>query len=123
MYVQRSIINETQIIIVQTVFDHYVGVDHLPYLFRALYDLVSRWKFFSTQLNVTGQSQIEKDGGTVEICFVLVLQRWLKGGKASWKTLMRVIARPTGGNYPVLAHEIANAYEGTYVYMNPHVSP
>ena len=63
-------------------------------------------------LNVKERGQIHRNSTSVDDALALMLQVWLKSGKASWKKLLKAIAAPTAANNKRLAKDIANSYDG-----------
>jgi hypothetical protein len=86
--------------------------EHLPFLFRALHSLASKWHGFCLQLDVKELDQIERNGTKVDDCLVLGLQSWLKDVHVSWRQLIRAIYQPAGGGNPRLARDVAHSFKG-----------
>ena len=87
-----------------------VGVDTLPYLYRVLHQLASRWNSLSLQLSVSGQDEIQRSARSADICLAVSLVEWLQSGQATWKALVEAVFRPAGGGHQVLARDIARNY-------------
>jgi hypothetical protein len=85
--------------------------EHLPFLFRALHSLASKWHGFCLQLDVKELDQIERNGTKVDDCLVLGLQSWLKDVHVSWRQLIRAIYQPAGGGNPRLARDVAHSFK------------
>ena len=96
-------------------FSHFLGEDHIPFLFRRLHRLTAKWEGFSVQLGVpvTQLENIKQNGTSADQCFALALWEWLKGcNNVSWRRLITAIFSPAGGENQVLAGEIAESFQG-----------
>ena len=91
------------------------GVDALPFLYRVLHQLASRWNSLSLQLSVSGQDEIQRNARSADICLAVSLVEWLQSGQATWKALVEAVFRPAGGGHQVLARDIARNYKGKSV--------
>ena len=91
-------------------------VDKLPYLYRVLHQLASRWKSISLQLSVSGQDEIQRNARSADICLAVSLVEWLQSGQATWKALVEAVFRPAGGGHQVLATDIARNYKSEPVF-------
>ena len=90
-----------------------VEEEHLPFLFRKLHSLAPKWYGFCLQLGVKELDQIQSNGTSVDDCFVLALQKWLKDGKScKWKQLITAISNPAGGGNQLLASDVAKSFQG-----------
>jgi hypothetical protein len=89
----------------------YSGVDKLPFLYRVLHQLSSRWNSLSLQLSVSGQDEIQRNARTTDICLAVSLVEWLQSGQATWRGLVEAVFRPAGGGHQVLARDIARSYK------------
>ncbi|CAI8021430.1 hypothetical protein GBAR_LOCUS12713 [Geodia barretti] len=87
-----------------------LGVDALPFLYRVLHQLASRWNSLSLQLSVSGQDEIQRNARSADICLAVSLVEWLQSGQATWKALVEAVFRPAGGGHQVLARDIARNY-------------
>ena len=87
-----------------------IGVEMLPYLYRVLHQLASRWNSLSLQLSVSGQDEIQRNARSADICLAVSLVEWLQSGQATWKALVEAVFRPAGGGHQVLARDIARNY-------------
>ncbi|CAI8021431.1 hypothetical protein GBAR_LOCUS12714 [Geodia barretti] len=92
--------------------DYEDGVDALPFLYRVLHQLASRWNSLSLQLSVSGQDEIQRNARSADICLAVSLVEWLQSGQATWKALVEAVFRPAGGGHQVLARDIARNYKG-----------
>ena len=107
----------------------YSDVDKLPFLYRVLHQLASRWNSLSLQLSVSGQDEIQRNARSADICLAVSLVEWLQSGQATWKALVEAVFRPAGGGHQVLARDIARNYrskstdktvENSYNYCRIH---
>ena len=57
--------------------------------------------------------QIKENGTSVDDCFVLALQSWLKGD-SNWKQLITAIYQPSGGGNQKLASDVAESFRGMH---------
>ncbi|CAI8021429.1 hypothetical protein GBAR_LOCUS12713 [Geodia barretti] len=73
-----------------------LGVDALPFLYRVLHQLASRWNSLSLQLSVSGQDEIQRNARSADICLAVSLVEWLQSGQATWKALVEAVFRPAG---------------------------
>ena len=96
-------------------------VDKLPYLYRVLHQLASRWNSLSLQLSVSGQDEIQRNARSADICLAVSLVEWLQSGQATWKALVEAVFRPAGGGHQVLARDIARNYRSNFVGLVPNV--
>ena len=85
-------------------------------MFRKLHSLAPRWHGFCLQLGVKDLDQIKDNGTSVDDCFVLALQSWLKGN-GNWKQLITAIFQSAGGANPRLASDVAKSFQGIYQTM------
>ena len=60
-----------------------------------------------------GLDKIERNGTSVDDCFVLALQSWLKGD-SNWKQLITAIYQPFGGGNQKLASGVAESFQGMH---------
>ena len=90
------------------------GVDALPFLYRVLHQLASRWNSLSLQLSVSGQDEIQRNARSADICLAVSLVEWLQSGQATWKALVEAVFRPAGGGHQVLARDIARNYRSEH---------
>jgi hypothetical protein len=59
--------------------------------------------------------QIQRNGTSVDDCFVLALQSWLHNGvSCNWKQLITAIFKPAGGGNQRLACDVAESFRGMY---------
>ena len=98
-----------------------VGVDKLPYLYRVLHQLASRWNSLSLQLSVSGQDEIQRNARSADICLAVSLVEWLQNGQATWKALVEAVFRPAGGGHQVLARDIARNYRSKIMQIRVRV--
>ena len=90
-----------------------VEEEHLPFLFRKLHSLAPRWYGFCLQLGVKELDHIKTNGTSVDDCFVLALQNWLRDGvSCNWKQLITAIFKPAGGGNQRLARDVAESFQG-----------
>ena len=92
------------------IFISFADVDKLPYLYRVLHQLSSRWNSLSLQLSVSGQDEIQRNVRSADICLAVSLVEWLQSGQATGKALVEAVFRPAGGRHQVLARDIARNY-------------
>ena len=89
--------------------------EHLPFLFRTLHSLAPKWYGFCLQLGVKELDQIQRNGTSVDDCFVLALQSWLHNGvSCNWKQLITAIFKPAGGGNQRLACDVAESFRGIF---------
>ena len=91
-------------------------VDKLPFLYRVLHQVASRWNSLSLQLSVSGQDEIQRNARSADICLAVSLVEWLQSGQATWKALVEAVFRPAGGGHQVLARDIARNYRSEPVF-------
>jgi hypothetical protein len=100
-----------------------LSVDKLPFLYRVLHQLSSRWNSLSLQLSVSGQDEIQRNARTTDICLAVSLVEWLQSGQATWRGLVEAVFRPAGGGHQVLARDIARSYKSEHCCVYYCVRP